>query len=82
MTQNADDFGMLEHEGIMIMMTQNPYIDKKNNEESAYYATAVDNDDNKYEVRWEITNTDYLNPENIVEECEMCNWDNFTVREL
>ena len=56
---------ILEWEGITLKTTQDPYLD-----DDIYRAIAVDKNDDKYEIKWKITNYE------TTDESESCDWDN------
>lgn len=70
---NARNSTIIEVECTEYRTTQNPYLYN-----DTYKAHALDQDDNEFEIEWEINHF-----ENLEDESEACDWDNpISVRKL
>lgn len=71
------EYGTVNHNGKILYLLQNPYIDQPCNEETAYFASAIGEDLEHYKVRWEIITDDDQG-----DESNACNWNKYTVTKL
>jgi hypothetical protein len=69
-------FGTVEFDNKKLYLTQQPYIDLNN----VYHATAIDMEDNIYEVEWDIR--DDFDPRTDEDESNACDWNKYAVRKL
>lgn len=85
------DYGTIEFEGKTYTLTQEPYINGTYDEEPFYLANAIDDEENEYEVEWEINdstrdayeeikrqreNGETPNYSLVQDESDACDWDN------
>lgn len=63
---------LFDWEGKELRTTENPQIDGEEGERPVYRATALDADQNEYEVTWDV----YDEWEEITDESSICDWDN------
>ncbi|WP_019156825.1 hypothetical protein [Robertmurraya massiliosenegalensis] len=62
--------GEVEHEGKVIRLTQNAYLDGTH--ENPYYsANGIDAEGNEYEITWDVVE----NWKELEDESECCDWD-------
>lgn len=61
----------LNYNGIIITLTQNPYIVGHRDERPVYKAHAADGNGNEYVVEWNVVDR----WQEIEDESDMCNWD-------
>ena len=76
--QNVNDHGHVIHNGKILTLIQQAFIDGLEGDEH-YKAKAMDSDENEYMIRWEITAENWKEVE---DESNMCDWDEFTVEVL
>lgn len=85
------DYGTVTYEGKEYILTQQPYIMGRINEDPCYLASAIDSEGNEYEVEWELnkeTKEAYIEIERqrkageipnyslVEDESTACDWDN------
>lgn len=70
----------IEVDGKIYGITQDPYCETNflsYYQEPIYVATAIDGDDDEYEIRWEIINKD------CEDESDTCDWENpYLIRKI
>ena len=67
---------------IQVKLDQDAYIDQGGLPVETYYtAIAVDEEGNKYQIRWEITLSEEEQQE-CDDESNMCDWDKYTATDL
>ena len=64
---NSRNSTILEWEGVELRTIQNPYLN-----DDTYKATAIDHNDDEYEIVWEINHPDF---DSLEDESEACDWD-------
>ena len=66
------DYGTLNHKGKTLTLMQDAYLDTDN----FYTAHAIDDDDNDYQIFWEIITHD------CDDQSDACNWNDYSVKKL
>ena len=73
------DFGTVEYDGAILKLIQWPYIDTDftcSPNVNYYRATAIDDNEDCYKIRWDIINAD------CEDESEACDWEEYEVTPL
>ncbi len=73
-----EEHGEYKFNGIILALTQQPYVDRDEYGDTVYRANAIDEDENECLIIWELCISEEEFKE-LEDESTACHWDKYTV---